>query len=74
MKGIVSRIPVIGELGHLVEWLLVFNIILIGAVILLAFRLAQYKHRVEDLEDELNNQIRSSIMESTPEQPVSRRR
>ena len=74
MTEFLSNIPLISSLANLVEWLLLLNVVLTGAVILLAFRLSHYKHQAEDLQDELNAQIRNTISQATPEQPVSRRR
>lgn len=69
-----TNIPLISNLSHLVEWLLLFNVLLTGAVILLAFRAAHYKQRAEDLESELRDSIRETISRESPDQPVVRRR
>jgi len=61
MNEWLTYLPQVGNLVHLVEWLLVFNVVLTGAVILLAFRATEYKNRIEDLENELNAAIRDRL-------------
>lgn len=74
MSEILSNIPLISELAGLVEWLLLLNVILTGMVILLGFRVMQYKQRADDLESELNATLRKIIDAEMTQQPLPRKR
>lgn len=74
MSEILSNIPLISELAGLVEWLLLLNIVLTGMVILLGFRVMQYKQRADDLESELNATLRKTIDTELTQQPLPRKR
>lgn len=74
MNDFLSHIPLIKNLTDLVEWLLLLNAVLTGAVILLAFRATAYKQRAEELESELNEAIGDTITRESKEQPVTFRR
>lgn len=50
----VTTIPFIGRLTSITHWVLLLNVVLIGLVILFAFRAAALKTRVEQLERELH--------------------
>lgn len=74
MSDFLTNIPLIKSLTELVEWLLLLNVLLTGAVILLAFRATHYKRQAEELESELNEAIGMTISRETPDQPVPRKR
>lgn len=73
MGHFIANIPIVRDLATLVEILLLLNVVLTGAVILLAFRASRYKAEAEELEARLNETIGSTIAEHTPEQTVPRR-
>lgn len=74
MNDFLSNIPLIRNLTSLIELLLLVNVLLTGAVILLAFRAAQYKREAEDLENRLNQTIGSTVAEITPPETVPYRK
>ncbi|MBX7246703.1 MAG: hypothetical protein K1X53_14495 [Candidatus Sumerlaeaceae bacterium] len=49
---IANSIPLVRELSSLIQWLLIINVLLIGAVILFAYRTITLSRRVEELERE----------------------
>jgi len=53
----VTFVQVFGGMKYLAVWLLFINIILVSAVILLAFRTAILKERVDELESELGRSV-----------------
>jgi hypothetical protein len=55
----VFTIPLISRLGTIVNWLFFLNTLLVGAVILFAWRAKQLGERVRELETGLNNASRS---------------
>ena len=74
MSGFIANIPLISGLAGLIEWLLLLNVVLTGAVILLAFRVTQYKRRADELEMQLHEAIGTTIAEHTPAESVPHRR
>lgn len=74
MNDYITNIPLIQNLSQLVEWLLLINVVLIGAVILLAFRISQYKQQAEELELQLHEAIGQTIAQHSPEETVPHRR
>ena len=52
----VSSIPVIGELGTLMLWVLAVNVLLVAGVVFFAYRAATLRSRVEELEARLAEQ------------------
>jgi len=73
MNTYLTEFPQVVEILNLVEWLLLINVVLTGAVILLAFRASHYKHRVDELEAEIKATIRTTIDAEIREQPAKRR-
>lgn len=74
MNEFLTNIPLIQNLTDLVVWLLLFNVVLTGAVILFAFRASQYKLQAEELEGKLNDAIGATITRESPEPtPINRR-
>jgi len=73
MNTYLTEFPQVVEILNLVEWLLLINVVLTGAVILLAFRASHYKHRVDELEAEIKTAIRTTIDAEIRDQPVKRR-
>jgi hypothetical protein len=45
-----TTIPLIGQLGALVQWLLLLNILLIGMCVILGHRVVTLERRVRELE------------------------
>lgn len=74
MNDFLNNIPLIRNLTGLVELLLLVNVLLTGAVILLAFRASQYKRDAEELENRLNETIGSTVAEITPPESVPYRK
>lgn len=52
----VSSIPIIGELGTLMLWVLAVNVVLVAGVVFFAYRTATLRSRVEELEAKLAQQ------------------
>jgi hypothetical protein len=57
----VTTIPFIGTLASITQWILLLNVVLIGLVILFAYRAAALKARVEDLERQLHDRDQSGL-------------
>jgi hypothetical protein len=74
MSDFLTNIPLIRNLTELVEWLLLLNVVLTGAVILLAFRATHYKKQAEELEVQLHEAIGATIAEHIPEENVPHKR
>ncbi len=74
MNDYLTKIPLIQGLTDLVVWLLLFNALLIGGVILFASRATQYKLKAEELESQLNDAIGATITRESPEPPPINRR
>lgn len=74
MSNFLTHIPLVRGLTDLVEWLMLLNVVLTGAVILFAFRASHYKQQAEELESQLNEAIGSTINLHTPEEVVPHRR
>jgi len=73
MMQFLTHVPLIHDLTQLVIWLLLMNVVLTGAVILLAFRAGQYKARAEELEAELHETIGTTVNMELPDEPVELR-
>jgi len=74
----VTFVQVFGGMKYLAIWLLFINIILVSAVILLAFRTAILKERVDELEGELGRSVsdvlNNPISDDRPITPAPARR
>ncbi|MCX7718727.1 MAG: hypothetical protein N2111_10065 [Candidatus Sumerlaeaceae bacterium] len=51
-----TTIPLIGQLGALVQWLLLLNIVLIGLCVIFGHRAIALSRRVRELEERFNSQ------------------
>jgi hypothetical protein len=65
---VVSSLPIVGSMANLVVWLLLMNVLLLGGVILLAYRLASVSERLSQLETGEASES-ATLRESVPEQP-----
>lgn len=72
MKDHLANLPLIGDLSRLAQLTLFFNIILTACVILLAFKLADFKRRVDELEARIGKEVDRTMQEETPQTPVKR--
>ena len=50
-ESYVGTLPILGQLGTLFLWSMLFNILLVGAVVFLAHRLSAMSARVQELEN-----------------------
>jgi hypothetical protein len=50
----VASIPLVSKLGSILSWLLFINALLIGAVVLLAYKVTALRQRVRELEQQLD--------------------
>lgn len=77
MTDYLTDIPILDRLSQLVKWLLLFNVLLTGGVILLAWRAALYKERVDELEAERDRSVSdamiSPLTDDRPIPPIRRR-
>lgn len=55
-----ASIPLLGQLGTTLQWLMLINALLIGAVVLLACRTAHLSERVRELEQQLEEKTPDS--------------
>lgn len=62
MTDILTPDALLRNLSSLFIALMLLNAVLIGLVILLAFRVAQYKQRAEQMEEELNKKVREALL------------
>lgn len=49
--SVATTVPLIGQLGALVQWLLLANILLVGACVILGHRAITLARRVRELEE-----------------------
>lgn len=62
MTDILTPDALLRNLSSLFIALMLLNALLIGMVILLAFRVAHYKHQAEQMEEELNKKVREALL------------
>lgn len=74
MMSFLNNLPLVKDLANLVEILLVLNILLMGIIILLGYRLSASRARIQQLESEINETIGETISDASPDQPVIHRR
>lgn len=64
---VTTSIPLIGRLTNILTWLLFINTLLVGGVILQAYRAIGLRRRIEELEEQLNGK-RAGVAANEPTQ------